>query len=479
VKILFGGLTKAHETLIKGAMERLGYDTEPLPVPDNEALKVGKELCNRGQCNPTYYTVGNLIKFLREKKEEGIDPEKTYAFVTAGSCGPCRFGMYEMEYRKALKEAGFPHFKVITFEQASALLKEEEEVVRFDKAFFVSLVKAVLLGDLVNDLYYKVKPYELEAGRADLWKEKALEVLYEALKRGSSLLKALRRVKEELSRVEVNYFLPKPKVKITGEFFAQTTEGDGNYRLASWLLEEGAEPVVEPVATWVDYLIFVKVLELKERAFKNRWKTFKDLLKLKAFGLYFRGLYDLYRLALGLKPDPLKSQKKLAEYAKPYYDPRLPGGEGHMEVGKHLYAFKHNLAHLVISVKPFGCMPSTQSDGVQAKVSEDLKESLFVSVETSGDAEANVKSRILMKLYEARQRAREEYEKVMKSLSLTPRQVEEKRLKEKKLSRGPAPPPQIRRHRLKRPPSPPVSGKAPQRASGLSRRPPLSSFPPP
>jgi len=437
-KILYGGLTKAHEILIKASMERLGYDVEPLPVPDNEALKVGKEYCNKGQCNPTYYTVGNLVKYLLEKREKGEkDIEKKYVFVTAGACGPCRFGMYEMEYRKALREAGFPHFKVLTFQQESALLEEMEELgIRFDKDFFVSLIKSVILGDLINDIYYKVKPYEILPGEADRWKEEALSVLYETLRKGKGLLKALREVKRKLDLLEVNYFKPKPKVKITGEFFAQTTEGDGNYRLASWLIEEGAEPIVEPVATWVDYLIYEKVLELKERAFKDRIQTLKKILLLKAFGLYFRGLYNLYRLVLGRKPDPLKSQKKLAEYAKPYYNPLLAGGEGHMEVGKHVYMVKHKKAHMVVSVKPFGCMPSTQSDGVQAKVVEDLGGSLFVSVETSGDAEANVKSRILMKLYEAKLKAREEYEEAKRELGITEEELERALLTRKDLKSG-------------------------------------------
>ncbi len=33
-----------------------------------------------------------------------------YIFFTAGSCGPCRFGMYESEYRLALQNAGYERF---------------------------------------------------------------------------------------------------------------------------------------------------------------------------------------------------------------------------------------------------------------------------------------------------------------------------------------------------------------------------------
>ena len=64
-------------------------------------------------------------------------------------------------------------------------------------------------------------------------------------------------------------------------------------------------------------------------------------------------------------------------------------------------------------------MPSTQSDGVQTKISEDLKGSLFVSVDTTGDAEVNVKSRILMKLQIAQKRAETEFAEIIKKKNLS------------------------------------------------------------
>ena len=60
--ILFGGLTWKHEKLIHGALEGLGYKCEALPVPNKRAFQLGKEYGNNGQCNPTYFTVGNLVQ---------------------------------------------------------------------------------------------------------------------------------------------------------------------------------------------------------------------------------------------------------------------------------------------------------------------------------------------------------------------------------------------------------------------------------
>jgi predicted nucleotide-binding protein (sugar kinase/HSP70/actin superfamily) len=98
---------------------------ETLDVPDVESLQYGKEFGNRGQCSPTYFTVGNLVKhlvYLRDVKkiptQQIIDG---FIFLTAGGCGPCRFGMYVTEYRKALRDAGFDGFRVLTFQMAGGI----------------------------------------------------------------------------------------------------------------------------------------------------------------------------------------------------------------------------------------------------------------------------------------------------------------------------------------------------------------------
>src|SRR4030067_2982058 len=57
--IIYCGLTAAHEDISLGVLEGMGYKAQRLPIPDYEALAIGKEFCNRGQGNPTYHTVGN------------------------------------------------------------------------------------------------------------------------------------------------------------------------------------------------------------------------------------------------------------------------------------------------------------------------------------------------------------------------------------------------------------------------------------
>ena len=49
------------------------------------------------------------------------DIVENYVFLTAGACGPCRFGTYVTEYRKALRDAGFEGFRVLLFQQQGGL----------------------------------------------------------------------------------------------------------------------------------------------------------------------------------------------------------------------------------------------------------------------------------------------------------------------------------------------------------------------
>lgn len=423
--ILFGGLTHTHDYLLEGALRGLGFNAKFLPTPDNNAFSVGKEYCNRGQCNPTYYTVGNLIKYLRDLQKQGMeDVENKFAFLTAGSCGPCRFGMYEYEYRKALHEAGFPGFRVILFEQNDDFNQSSESGIAFPPAFFITLLKTIMAGDMINELGYKIRPYEVNAGETDKCIAESREILYSTLQNKASIPRSLRRINKLFSAIQVDYSRIKPKVKITGEFWAMTTEGDGNYNLHRWLESEGAEVIADPISNWAEYVFWEHTQSAKDRLGIKKGSA-SSIIQLGIAKFLFKLYYNSYRSKLSSRPERLPSQQKIADYAKGYYNSRISGGESHMEVGKHIMYFREKKAHLVLSVKPFGCMPSTQSDGVQAKVITDLKDSLFVSIETSGDGEVNVRSRVQMKLYEAKERARKEVADVLNKHGLKLKQVEE------------------------------------------------------
>ncbi len=475
VTVLFGGLTWKHERLVQAVLENCGHRCQPLPTPDRSACEIGKQYGNNGLCNPAYFTIGNLIAHLQGLEAQGLSRQEIidrYVFFTAGSCGPCRFGMYEAEYRLALRNAGFDGFRVLTFRQDRGVKADVGQPgLKLTLHFGLGALNAIQFGDAIHDLVYRIRPYEVRPGETDRLVQEAITVLGAALRHrepfslderlppwiagllgrqpgvarrleilgtiydhlyGETTKAALHACRECLNRIEVDRTRVKPVVKVTGEFWAQTTEGDGNFRMFTFLEREGAQVVVEPIGTWVMYLLrhakaqldrkkgltvardqglwrWVRSCQADEWCFRKTW------LKLVLGEVLCADRYRRVSRGLGGLVEPMADQGELARLAQPFYHELARGGEGHLEVAKNLYATTHARAHMVLSLKPFGCMPSSQSDGVQSSVVARFRDMIFLPVETAGEGELNAHSRVQMALVEARARAKAEFQQVLAS----------------------------------------------------------------
>ncbi len=387
--LLISGLTMAHDLFLQGALRGIGYKVKAIDCPDNAALQFGKEFGNRGQCNPTYFTVGNLVKYLTWLRDEQKIPVATivsdYLFLTAGACGPCRFGTYVTEYRKALRDSGFEGFRVMLFQQQGGLKQAtgDEQGLKMNPAFFIALVKAILIGDVLNMLGYRIRPYEVEKGATDRALEHAKSLIHDAFAapQDKSLLWAMIQARRALMNVKVDRTIVKPKVSIIGEFWAMTTEGDGNYGLQKFLEAEGAECDIQPVTAWILFMVWEQTWDTQQRmVLRGEDKARKGLVgvnvRKKLLMLWLakhavKGIFQTIAQIMGLHDVHLSDMDDVAKAAAPFYNNHLRGGEGHMEVGKLILNTTKKKATMTLSVKPFGCMPSAGvSDGVQSLITE-------------------------------------------------------------------------------------------------------------
>jgi predicted nucleotide-binding protein (sugar kinase/HSP70/actin superfamily) len=427
--MLSGGLTILQDQLIQAALQSMGENYISMPNPDFESFQKGKAYGNRGQCNPTYFTVGNLVKYLQNLRDEkGLSSEeivRKYVYITAGGCGPCRFGMYITEYKKALRDAGFDGFRITSFEHDKGIFQGDDiddGILNFTPMFFVTLIKSVIIGDIINILGYKMRPYEVETGSVDAAIEACRDLVTEAFLEKKNLTKTMWRCRGVLEKVELDRLQPKAKVMVMGEFWAAMTEGDGNYHLHRFLESEGAECIPQPIlnrlmlSLWEAERDILKSESLQvEGAKKIDFSSVKTRLLLKIGKIAIKTHFNLYAKAIGLHDYEIPDMDKLANLSKEYYTLDCEGGEGHLEVAHLIESVKENIAHLVISVKPFGCMPSSSvSDGVQSLITSRFPEANFLAIETSGEGAANFYSRVQMALFKAKQSAKEEFESLEK-----------------------------------------------------------------
>jgi predicted nucleotide-binding protein (sugar kinase/HSP70/actin superfamily) len=333
-----------------------------------------------------------------------------------------------------------------------------------NEEFFLGILIGIVLADIVNDVGYKIRPYEKNKGQTDKILAEATEKIFQTIKNKQSLLSdsriikaiqkitrtgskglfalildevftrvytdVLKELSEKVSQIEVDFLRQVPVVKITGEFWAQTTEGDGNFKMYKYLEGEGAEVIIEPVSTWLLYLLYDGNQYLTDRSGIN--KTIKSKLDYLKKKLLFRlgeylltREYNRFRKAINFLPQPLTDQYSLERLAHKYYHSRARGGEGHLEVAKSIYHTINHLSHMVLSLKPFGCLPSTQSDGVHSVVTSHYPGMIFLPIETSAEGEINAYSRVQMALTEARLRCKAEFQKSLKETGLTDAKVRE------------------------------------------------------
>ena len=470
--VLVGGLSPTHDYLFEATLKGLGLKAKALPPTNLEAFHLGREYGNNGYCNPAYFTVGNLIRYLKELERSGMSKEdiiEQHVFFTIGCNAPCRFGMLETEYRMALKDCGFDGFRVLVFQNEGGLnQKVKGNGLDVDPEFFLATVNALNLADVLNEMVYATRPYEVAPGKTDEVLQRAMELLYDKLKNKKKIeirepwksffeklhlnealtfvyrfwdqitsnyyTEALKEVGPLFEKIEVDRFKSKANVKITGEFWAITTVGAGNFDMFRFLESEGAVVQTEPVASLVQFLFSKGMLRhanrrkmlLRDNApnwwqFRRRLRNFlqyqKKRLTLLLGNKIFRREYGRLLKALGGNYHMLLYQPMLQQLAHRYYNINIEGGEGYMEIAKNIYYHQHELCHMVMSLKPFGCMPSTQSDAVQAAVMERNKEIIFLPIETAGEGETNAQSRVLMSLSDAQVKAKKEYQEALKCVS--------------------------------------------------------------
>ncbi len=427
VTILYNMIERRKSFFLQAYFKRNGYKYIDLGDHVKEDVRWGKEWGNRMECNPMYFTSGSLIRNLfKIQRETGLSKEEivdNYIFLGGGGqCGPCRYGMYPQEYLKVVNDAGFNGFRLLIFSSDIGINQQcKGGAFTFDIWFLINFMIAFILADLLHVAECALRPYAKDKSHALSLIKKAEEILLKAFTSRLYFLKlplALARAGKMLMQIPRNK-ARLPKIYVTGEFFANLAHNEGNYNLRRFIMDEGCEVIPGFFTQRALYdnwrrkqeaLRGIKyAVNKKEKAF---WK--KSLRKQNTSTAIITFFYSWYHRSI--RPESFGGKSHilnldvLAKLGYDYYHPEIFGGEGNLEVAEAIY--HANKIDGFISCKPFGCMPSSGvSDGVQAKVMSMYPNLNFLSIETSGDNEVNILSRVSMLLFKAKQKVSREIHK--------------------------------------------------------------------
>ena len=248
--ILAPQMSPIHFELCEALLKNEGFNCVLMPSVDQGAVDMGLKYVNNDICYPSILVTGQIMEAVLSGK---YDLTKTAVLITQTG-GGCRATNYIALIRKALKDSGHPEIPVISLSAASGLGESSPGFNIFKPKLLMKAVYALLYGDLIMQLLYRVRPYEAKAGSADELYERWMA------QAKSDLLNVTRSSFNKLCQQTIDAFeaLPlvndrsKPRVGVVGEILVKY-HPTANNQVVRVIEQEGCEANVPGL---VDFFLF-------------------------------------------------------------------------------------------------------------------------------------------------------------------------------------------------------------------------------
>jgi predicted nucleotide-binding protein (sugar kinase/HSP70/actin superfamily) len=406
IEVVFPSMGKLNTQLIAAVFRGYGINAKALPVPDENILLEGKKNTLCKECLPYALTVGSFMSYLKTI----TDPNKVTLLFMATASGPCRLGQYSKALEQVVTKNKLNNVAVLA-------LTDEDGYAGMGNKMLILGWQAAVISDVFSEIRSMLAVTAQDKNKAmreleDIWNEELIPFF--AKISSVNLTKTLSNVNRRLLQIPLKKDPQTvPVVSLVGEIFVRHEEFSRR-SIVDYLEDHGFMVKVAPVGEYICYSNYVINNGLGERkiSLKERIKTkiatqIQKRLELRIKSMLAKsGLY---------KFEMIEVDKTIAN-AQHLINKNLQG-EGILTVGLALREILHNSCG-VISIGPFGCMPSRVAEAVlkkemniigkqrtpgwQQKAAEfnDIETFPFLSIETDGTPypqmiEANLEAFIL------------------------------------------------------------------------------------
>jgi predicted nucleotide-binding protein (sugar kinase/HSP70/actin superfamily) len=356
-----------------------------------QGMDLGLAHTSGKECFPCQITMGDILHFMKQETARlgaEFDPD-AYVYFLPEADGPCRFGMYNKYQRIVLDSfPGFSGLRIAALTTADGYslsgIIEEERVTDLRKSSYVAMV----VGDVLDRLLWRVRPYEKEPGLADLVIEKCLAYMADAFERfGKGLqfdqiLARLEVVTKEVKAVMDPEIPRKPLIGMVGEIYLRT-HVKANQDVVRMLEKHGAEVVNASVSEWVNFTSYERYrsaktalrFSLKQLKFDRLKDHLKDLFTYGGDLFYQeyrqRQIYKRASALIDLAKDHKISHLEDVIKEQDLYSFDL-GTEACLSIAGMMEYVREGYNGLV-NVYPFTCMPSITTSSIVRPLMNKLK----------------------------------------------------------------------------------------------------------
>ena len=344
--ILAPQMSPIHFQFLEEAFKQSGYQFVVLPSEDYQAVDVGLKYVNNDACYPAILVVGQIIEALQSGK---YDPHNTSVAITQTG-GGCRATNYIGFLRKALRDAGYEHVPVISI---SASNLESNPGFRYSVKLLHRAMVAVVYGDVLMNVLYRVRPYEKIRGSANALYEKWTDICLTSIKaKRTKFKKVVKKLIEEFDQLPMDNMV-KPRVGLVGEILVKF-HPTANNNVVDVVEAEGGEAVMPSLMGFMYYCAYNAPINkdlLKDRTLKTFWHKVTIWVIERYEGTYKKVLDKSKHF------HPPASIRELAEYASGVLSLGNQTGEGWLLTGEMVELIQTG-AKNIICMQPFACLPN-------------------------------------------------------------------------------------------------------------------------
>ena len=387
--ILAPQMAPIHFKLLQEAVNTCGYNFEILPSVDKKAIDEGLKYVNNDACYPSIIVVGQFINALKSGK---YDLDNTSVLMTQTG-GVCRASNYIGFIRKALKDAGLERVPVISVNPYGM---EANPGFTYSMDMARKGIMAVMYGDLLMRVLYRVRPYEKIKGSANLLFEKWMEKCIESVKVGDKkvFIENVEGIVRDFDELEIEK-IQKPKVGIVGEILVKY-HPTANNDIVGILEDEGAEVVVPDLTDFLMYCAYNETFKYKYLS-KARLNKFVGDVAILYMEHYRKPLKKALKKSKRFNT-PMKIQK-LADAVSPLVSVGNQAGEGWLLTAEMVELIESGVENIVC-VQPFGCLPNhVTGKGMIKAIKEKYPKANIVAIDYDpGASEVNQLNRLKLML---------------------------------------------------------------------------------
>lgn len=355
------------------ALRACGVRAEVLPPPDERSLHWGRKCLDGKECLPCTLMTGDMLRLV---KEGGVSLDKA-AFFMPGSCGSCRYDLFNTLQQVVFEDLGMGEI-VLVDEFKGANKKLHAIMSRRDYGMLAW--QGFMAADILEKLRMHIRPYETAPGTTDVIYHDCLKRLTDVIEQRGNIEKTVIENVERMTAIQRKQ-KQRPIIGLVGEAYLRNVDYASNH-LIQKLEALGAEVRMPAIMEVLWYTLY------KQRYYKDQGGQ-------KIAGILLR---MQHRMLTGIE----KKLRRHSVNALPNaHEPRvwdviansgftLDAGLG---FGAAMEIANHGVNGIVHAI-PFNCVPGLMIQGLESRFRRKFPQIPFLTVAFHGQDDPSVETRI-------------------------------------------------------------------------------------